>query len=421
MEKQDEGVLPLQRIRMTKSLITEFGRCKKSFVLSLFWHGLDNETLSQKGGVLPDSMPTYNARRDMICNNREIADAIASAKDVVQIDCSGSGMQAKLDQTWAAISSGNPTVVFDGALEGGDFVVPFSLLIVREDGMWEVFHQSTKTLDSEAEVVKIPGTKEVEETGRIVATKDTLKDAFNDAAPLMYVLANDYADYVARFVVIGADKTYVMPYPDPTTGEITVDPDDAIYWLELDYSDVDWKKYLGAENPMEVVYEMQQELSRNPFWVPEAEIGGQCGASRFGYDCPYKVYCTQEKQEGCPNHLKFNLPYHDYNRLQKLGYETMDDFLELSYQFPTGENIPKVTLDELHTIADTQPEMEFIERSEDWEDEDGKTHKGNKPQWYIEGVGYCDCMTMSIEALRELRAYEDSLNDVESEVNSFLS
>ena len=86
----------------------------------------------------------------------------------------------------------------------------------------------------------------------------------------------------------------------------------------------------------------------------------------------------------------------------------MDDFLELSYQFPTGENIPKVTLDELRTIADTQPEMVYHE-SED------------RPQWYIEGVGYCDCMTMSIEALRELRAYEDSLNDVESEVNSFLS
>lgn len=453
----------MQRIRMTRSLITEMTRCPKSFVLSLFHHGLDNDTLAAHGGVLPDSEPTYNARRDMICGCKGIAAALANAKQVVQIDCSGEGMQEKLDQTWEALSSGEPTVIFDGALEGGDFVVPFSILVVRSDGLWEVYHQSTKTLDHGLQVKKDMhymvvtdenGDPVYDENGEQVEklfdlpVKSTLNDALSDAAPLMYVLSHYYPDYVAKFCVIGADKTYVMPYPDPRTGEITVSPDDAIYDLELDSSDIQWSQYLGANDPMSIVHELQEQLSQNPFWLPDAQMGGQCGASRTGFDCPYKVYCTREMEEGAPNHLKFHLPYHDYNKLQKLGYETMDDLLELSYYFPTGEQMPAMTSDEFYGMAQAgalgclryftcekkkmrnsgeivdvgKPCWRLIpEEALDLPDEELILIELDEDDSFLSNYPMYTCIDLSDIAMRELRSYEMSLLETEKAVRNYLS
>lgn len=405
---------------MTRALLNEFARCQKSFVLSLLYHGLDNESLRQMGGALPNTEATYDARRDMICGTTVVADAIANAANVVQIDCSDGDIQGKLDSTWDAINSGEPAVIYDGALEGGDFIVPFSVLIVREDGLWDVFHQSTKTLDNEL-VLDGDSLEEMR-----IPTKKTLSDALSDAAPLMYVLSTYYPDNVARFAVLGADKQYVMPYPDPRTGEITIDPNDAIYWLELDYSDVDWSKYLGAEDPMAVVYEMQEELAMNPYWIPEAEMGSQCGASAFGYECPYNERCTRQMRGESPNHLKFHLPYHDYNRLHKLGYETMDDLLDLSYEFPTLEDFPKITKEDFLLYLDGEFDLEPIEKDDTYVTDKGKDAIAKDVMWVITKDGYqvggaYEAISLSVDALRELRAYEDSLAEVEAEVKSFLS
>lgn len=396
---------------MTKSLITELGRCPRSFVLSLFWHGLDNESLAQKGGVLPDSGPTYQARRQQILATEHIAAAIADAGGIEQISLAQPedescdveqeqlAMQEKLDATWAVLESGDPAVICDGALEGGDFVVPFSILIVRDDGLWEVYHQSTKTLDTSG--------------GK--GSEKSLNQAYIDAAPLMYVLATSYPDMVARFAVIGADKQYMTPYPDPETGEIIVDPNEAIFCVDLEYDGTRLADCLGCADPVGEIASIQSQLAQNPFWIPDAQMGSQCNANKV-YECPYKMYCTKMREEQCPDHVSFFLPYHDAKKLINNGFDTMDKVLELSYIYPTMEDVPAV------------PWQDFDELSKysEMDDEELAQYLYDMGCEGYDAVVYgkkvkIPYFTLSDVALRELRLYEQMLDEVEDKVSDFLS
>lgn len=310
----------MQRIRLNRALLTELDRCDKSFVMSLFWHGLDNDSLQQKGGVSADTSDVYNARRELLYNTSSLARSIGEAGGITTIDCTTSDIQEKLDLTWQAIESGEQVVIADGALDGDNYIVPFSVLHIRRDGLWEVYHQSTKSYDMS------------NATNRHKA----LTSMHRDAAPLMYVLANYYPKQVARFAVIAANKRYLTPYPT-TDGDMAVNPDEALYCVDLDIFTDNLANYIGCDNPMDKVYELQQQLSANPFWIPECEMGTQC---KSPYVCPYYEYCYREKQSNMPNSVFFYLPSTDAKKLEKNGYLTMDDVLELSYSYPALTDIP---------------------------------------------------------------------------------
>lgn len=347
----------MQRIRLNRSLLTELDRCDKSFVLSLFWHGLDNDSLQQRGGVAADTSDVYNARRELLYNSSAMARSIADAGGITTIDCTTNDIQEKVDLTWAAIETGEEVVIADGALEGENYIVPFSVLYVRPDGLWEVYHQSTKSYDM----------------GNASLRHKALESMNSDAAPLMYVLANYYPKQVARFAVVAANKRYLSPYPN-AEGELEVDPDEALYCVDLDIFTDNIANYIGCENPMDKIYKFQAQLSQNPFWIPEAEMSPAC---KRPYTCPYYEYCYREKQQNMPNSVFFYLPSNDAKTLEANGYLTMDDALELSYEYPSMTDIPK---------SDGNGTFEISE------------------------IG-----------MRELRSYEMGLLEVQSEVQSFLA
>lgn len=348
----------MQRIRLNRALLTELDRCDKSFVMSLFWHGLDNDSLQQKGGVSADTSDVYNARRELMYNTSSLARSIAEAGGITTIDCTTSDIQEKVDLTWQAIMSGDQVVIADGALESDNYIVPFSVLYVRADGLWEVYHQSTKSYDMSNAKLR----------------HKALDSMNSDAAPLMYVLAKYFPNQVCRFAVVAANKRYLSPYPN-ADGDVCVDTDEALYCIDLDIFSDTLSNYIGCENPMDKVYELQSQLSANPFWIPQCEMGVQC---KKPYTCPYYEYCYREKQNSLPNSVFFYMPSTDAKTLEKNGYITMDDVIELSYSYPALEDIPCT-------------------------DEEGRTFS-------VSDIG-----------LRELRAYEMSLLDVENEVRNFLS
>lgn len=348
----------MQRIRLNRALLTELDRCDRSFVMSLFWHGLDNESLQQKGGVSADSSDLYAARRELLYNTSSLARSIGEAGGITTIDCTTSDIQEKLDLTWKAIETGDQVVIADGALDGENYIVPFSVLHVRKDGLWEVYHQSTKSYDMSNATLR----------------HKALDSMHKDAAPLMYLLANYYPDQVARFAVVAANKRYLTPYPNED-GEMIVNPDEALYCVDLDIFTDSLANYIGCENPMDKVYELQAQLSANPFWIPQSEMGPQC---KRGYTCPYYEYCYREKQNNMPNSVFFYLPATDAKALEKNGYYTMDDALELTYTYPALTGIP---------CADN-PDKTFD----------------------VSEIG-----------LREIRSYEMGLLDVQAQVQAFLS
>lgn len=305
-----------QRIALTRSLLTELARCDRSFVMSLFWHGLDNESLEQKGGVSVDSSDISDTRRGMMMDLDNIKNAVQAAGGITPVVCQTTDIWEKVRNTESLISRGGPSVIVDGAIQGGDFIVGFAILIIREDGYWEVYHQSSKSQSFSSSKDR----------------KKALDAAYKDAAPLMSALAKGYPNKVKRFGVIGADKHYLTPYPDPETGEITVDPNEAMYCLDLDTNE-NLQRYLGVDVESEI-NRIQNQLSRDPFWVPDAELSSKC---RNPYTCPFYTYCKQHKD---PNSVFFYLPSTDAKRLEEAGYATMEDVLELSYSNPRMENIP---------------------------------------------------------------------------------
>lgn len=347
----------MQRIRLNRGLLTELDRCDKSFVLSLFWHGLDNDSLQQKGSVSADTSDVYNARRELLYNSSAMARSIADVGGITTIDCTTSDIQEKIDLTWQALESGEEIVIADGALEGENYVVPFSVLYVRPDGLWEVYHQSTKSYDMSNAKLR----------------HKALESMNSDAAPLMYLLANYYPKQVARFAVVAANKQYLSPYPN-AEGALKVDPDEALYCVDLDIFTDNIANYIGCENPMDKICELQAQLSKNPFWIPEADMSPAC---KQPYTCPYYEYCYREKQQAMPNSVFFYLPSNDAKVLEANGYLTMDDALDLSYEYPTLTDIP-----------------------------------------CVDGKGTFD---VSEIGLREIRSYENSLLNVQSAVQNFLS
>lgn len=317
----------MQTITLTKGLLTELSRCDRAFIMSLFHHGLDNDSLAHKEGLEADSSTVWETRREMMYNLHGIADSIAKARGVTTVDCNDMDIYDKVRKTWNLICSGDTVAIVDGALEGAGLIVGVSLLIVRDDGMWEVYHQSTKSYD----------------LSTAVSYHKVLTSATADAAPLMYVLANAYHEQISKFAVIAANKKYLTPYPDPLTGDISVDPNDAMLSIQLDIFD-DLTEYMGNEDPMQHIGELQNALSANPFWIPEPpfsfprDFPQSC--CNKPYHCPYYSYCERIAEGEAPTSVSFFLPSRDASNLKKNGYYTMDEFLELSYEYPTLEDIP---------------------------------------------------------------------------------
>lgn len=342
----------MQRIRLTRNLLTELGRCKRSFVLSLLWHGIDNESLSQKGGLQVDDEAIKEVRRQLLYGLEGISNSLASMDNCEPISCSANDMQATLDLTANYLSQPGPLVLVDGLLEGGSYVVPFSVIVVRPDGMWEVYHQSTKSA----------GLENLKDFNKALDT------AMSDAAPLMYVLSRNYSDKVARFAVIAANKSYLTPYPDPITGEVRIDPNEAMYFLDIDPSCDNIGDYLGYNDPEAVVFELQQELAMNPYYIPEGcmqEQKSKCNGAQEGYECPFKTYCKIQLEEQMPDSVRLYLGGVHSNKLIKRGINTMTELLELSYIEPTlGEVGDEILLRELRAyeqqLLDVQRNVDDI-------------------------------------------------------------
>lgn len=321
----------MQNLVLNRSRLTELFRCDRSFVLSLFHHGLDNDSL--KGiGYDVDSNEIENTRQGIMLDMAHMREAIDAAGGYTTVECSSSDPWEKVTNTMNLINQGGPLVIIDGALANNDCIVGFAALIVREDGYWEVFHLSAKSYEAGSDMST---------TGKSYAA------AYADATPLMYVLADQYSDYVARFAVIAANKKYLTPYPDPETGMITVDPDAAMFCVDMELGDDLWAE-LGNSNPLSHVETIYSMVSQDPFWIPDAYMGPHCNKP---YTCPYTTYCRNRMD---PDSIDFHIDdYRDRHALAANGYFLMADVLELSYEYPTLENIPCLDGNGVFSLGDS--------------------------------------------------------------------
>ena len=315
----------MQNLVLNRTRLLELDRCDKSFVMSLFHHGLDNDSLRGNnpfadGDDEGECEVSEDTCTNLMLNMSEMRSAIANAGGITTVECSTADMWDKEYQTMNLIAQGGPLVIMDGALSrDGNIVVGFDALIVREDGMWDVFHLSSKSSNME-------GSGE---------TANSMRVAYTEARPLMYVLsAPEHIVNVANVYVLSANKRYLTPYPDPETGEITVDPDEAMFRIAIELGD-DLEAEVGEfMNHIENIY---STLAQDPFWIPEVPMGPQCNKP---YRCPYLDYCTNHRDPDSVDVWLDN--YWDRKRLIQNGYTTMQDLLELSYEYPTLENIPGV-------------------------------------------------------------------------------
>ena len=306
----------MQNLVLNRAKLVELDRCDRSFVLSMFHHGLDNDTL--KGiGYEVENDDLESTREGQMYDTLAIRNAIEASGGYDVVECESDDPWEKVDNTMELIDQGGPLVIVDGALATNDCIVGFAVLVVREDGMWEVFHLSTKGYNPE------------DMKGADWARVNS------DAMPLLYVLNERYSDLVARFAVIAANKHYLIPYPDPETGMITVDPDQAVFFMDFECGD-----NLGAnlgEDPLQHVRVIYDMLEQDPFYIPEAQMGSQCNKP---YACPYKTYCMNRMD---PDSVEFHLDYYqDRRNLTNNGYFLMRDLLELSYDYPTLKGLPRI-------------------------------------------------------------------------------
>lgn len=312
----------------------------------MFHHELDNEHLSDHGGGGASKKASLEMQRAIVEdgeNVRRIADSVGGIRTV---ECRTSDMWEKVRETERLLSSGGPIAISDGALESSYLVVGVSLLVVREDGKWDVYHMSTKGFHNKAHAS--------DASCRAVALKD--------AGPLLAVLSERYADKVANVWVTGVDGKYNTPYPNPETGSIEYDGESAIYRINMDLGSDDIRNYLRDNDPTPRIESLLAKVGRDPFWVPPACMGSQCNASeKYGnYVCPFKTFCEAELPV---SHVRFHLPGADASKCLSNGIETMDDLLEVSYRFPTLEGIPKDNgTDETFTLSDIA-----LRELRDWE------------------------------------------------------
>lgn len=309
----------MQRIPLRRSLLNELLRCDRSFVMSLYYHNLDDEHLLHHEDVEVDAEDVDDRQRALLLELDHIAEFIDAAGTVTQVECQTNDIWEKVRETQELISQGGPLVIVDGALESDWLIVEFAAMIVREDGKWEVYHMSPSSFSIE----------------NAVDYNETIETALQSAAPLMTVLADKYSDKVARFAVVGPDKRYMTPYPDPKTGEITIDADDALYCFDISIHREDLADHLGTDNPAYLANELQSQVAADPTWIPEASTGPQCNKP---YACPFKAYCKLNKD---PDSVSFYIEsYHDCRKLEDNGYYLMEDVVELSYIYPTLTNVP---------------------------------------------------------------------------------
>ena len=329
----------MQNLVLNRARLVELFRCDRSFVMTLFHHGLTNEYLDESGHAA-DFSEVSERRNGLMLDTQAMREAISAAGGYQTVECSDNDPWEKVSKTMDLINQGGPLVILDGALASQDCIVGFSALIVREDDMWEVFHLSTKSYDPSS------------------TSASEFSSAYADATPLMYVLATEYADRVARFAVIAADKKYLVPYPDPETRLITVDPDGALFYMDMDLGDDLWNE-LGGVDPLEHVRRIYDIIAQDPFWIPEATMGAQCNKP---YPCAFSTYCRSHMD---PDHINFHLEnYHDRKKLLANGYLTMHDLLELSYYYPTLEDIP-CTENEDKTFTLTEDTLRCLRMYED--------------------------------------------------------
>ena len=325
----------MQNLVLNRTRLLELDRCDKSFVMSLFHHGLDNDSLAGNNPFGDDDEGEMEVPEDvrtkLMLDMSDLRGAIEYAGGINVVECNSMDMWDKEYQTMELIAQGGPQVIMDGALSrDGNIVVGFDALIVREDGMWDVFHLSSKSSNME--------------TDR--DTANSMKVSYTEARPLMYVLsAPEHIVNVANFYVISANKRYLTPYPDPETGDIAVDPDEAMFQISVEFGD-DLEAEVGEF--MDHINNIYNTVAQDPFWIPEVSMGPQCNKP---YRCPYLTYCTNHLDPDSVDVWLDN--YWDRKRLIQNGYTTMQDLLQLSYEFPTLENIPGTGDNKDFTISDS--------------------------------------------------------------------
>lgn len=322
----------MERIVLTKSLFTELRRCTKSFVMSLFYHEFNNEALTGR----PETI--YGAVSDEQQALFEEMDAIQRMANqtggIMQVECQSNDPFEKVARTMDILNSGQPCVVQNGALEANWIIVPFSMIVVREDGMWEVYYVTSKT-------VKQNDPKRIAEL-------------YDDAAPLLKVLSDGYYDRVAAFFITGINSDYVTGYPDPVTGIIEYDGSSALASITVDLSSETIADYVGGYDPTYQVEAIQNQLAQDPFWIPDVMMGSQCNNP---YTCPFKEYCLRY------NELLRELPANDAKKLMAAGYDTMEAVMDLTYYYPTLSNIPSLYEDKTFNLSD-QCKRELLKREQ---------------------------------------------------------
>lgn len=318
----------MQPIAFSKSLLNEFNRCDRAFVMSLNHPKLANEyLLNHPCGINVDTENALAYTRTILEDTEDIANLANDTGGIKKIEVNTSDPWEKVRQTEAYLYSGEPVVISDGAVTDGTLVVPFSLACVRQDGLWDIYHMTSKGFYNQTR-----------------GERATERMAAEEAGMLMRVLANIDAP-LANLFVVGVNGKFRPPYPDPETGEIRYMDRDGISIISYDFNNESVMSVAAFIDPTERLERIQWALSDDPFWIPDAEMGSQC--NRFS-GCPFSAYCKSLLPQDSIRFVPFSraMGSKEKEHLIAAGLDTLSKMADyMMNENPTMENIPYPTSD----------------------------------------------------------------------------
>ena len=231
----------MQRIIMTRSLYNELERCDRSFIMSLYYHNLDTDTLDGKEHDFESFDFTAEVQREMMMSLHEIRNMV-DEYGITTIECTTDDIWETVRNTEAAIAQGGPAVLLGGALEAGYVIASFDIMLVHEDGSLSVYQLSSKSYDVKT------ARKEQNQAEKISQSY----------LPIMSVLAERFPDTYIEFCVLGANQAFMTPYADPETGRVELNADKVFHRFFFD--DIELRDIVADADLLGHAYDLQAQV-----------------------------------------------------------------------------------------------------------------------------------------------------------------
>lgn len=325
----------------TKERLYELKRCQKSFAMSVAHPELDNTHLTGQ----QEMYGNIDAKQSAFDYLTQIVKEQHPTLIWHDVKSESGTLMERAMRTSRWLRRSIPSVVTSPAFCDDRYVIPADLVVVNDDGSYDVYHCSAKGF--------MNSTRNTE--------KKSAEDAFDDMAFLMLAVVRKHSKRTVRFHAVGIDGRYRTPYPDEN-GNITINPHAILHVINFDGNDPELRKALRKDYDLfDKANEIAAKCRADVTYAPEAKMGSQCNR---GYTCPFRAWCSSQR---CSDAVENFLPYYDVTKCKKEGIETMGDLVRMLEVSPTLDNMTyskdgktfgmgEVTLRELRTYLALQVE-----------------------------------------------------------------